>query len=59
MKSIINKYNKALKKIKYGERKKRKQFVDDLQYYNMMYNNPYYPYYGSAGAAPSLYPRPF
>lgn len=52
------KYNKSLKKIKKLERKKRRQFAEELQYYNMLYNNPQQPYYGYGMMSPMM-PRPF
>lgn len=52
------KHAKAMKRIKGKERKRRKQFAEELQYYNLLYNNPHNPYYAYAGVN-SLYPRPF
>lgn len=50
------KHAKAIKKIKNEERKKRKKFAEDLQYYNLMYNNPYNSYM-QYGGMPPIMPR--
>lgn len=48
------KHEKAMKRIKQKERKKRKQFASELQKYNLMYNNPYSPYYAQ-GMNPHMF----
>ena len=52
------KHAKAIKRIKEKEKKKLKQFAEELQYYNLLYNNPYNPYYAYSGMG-SMMPRPF
>ena len=52
------KHAKAIKKIKQKERKRRKQFADELQYYNLVFNNPYNPNNGYA-AMHNMFQRPF
>ena len=49
------KHAKAMKKLKQKERRKRKKFAEELQYYNLMYNNPY----GGIGGMPPMRPGPF
>jgi Spy/CpxP family protein refolding chaperone len=57
--TLDEKYNKkhakSLKKIKLKERKRRKQFAEEVQYYNMLYNNPQNQYNSYAG----INPRPY